>query len=151
MDYTVLQQWYRHLSWNLIKILSGTSNIMQSMNQSEYKCYSATLFPQHVPDRQIQLQNIQISPLASGLTFSEPGNHKTRKTHEPGIAGNMKAPEKPHNMEPDFRKNMAKWFQFIHISLLLPSQYFLIYCISTWDTFFYYLKKLSLSELNLAK
>lgn len=48
----------------------------------------------------------------------------------------MKAPEKPHNMEPDFRKNMAKWFQFIHISLLLPSQYFLIYCISAWDTFF---------------
>lgn len=63
----------------------------------------------------------------------------------------MKVPEKPHNMEPDFRKNMAKWFQFIHIYLLLPSQYFPICCISTWDTFFYYLKKLSLSELNLAK
>lgn len=51
----------------------------------------------------------------------------------------MKAPEKPHNMEPDFRKNMAKWFQFIHISLLLPSQYFLIYCIYLHMGYFFLL------------
>lgn len=66
-------QWYRHLSWNLIKILSGTSNIMQSMNQSAYKCCSAILFPQHVPDKHITATNIQITPLASGSTFSEQG------------------------------------------------------------------------------
>lgn len=52
-------QWYRHLSWNLIKILSGTSNIMQSMNQSAYKCCSAILFPQHVPDKHITAEEVE--------------------------------------------------------------------------------------------
>lgn len=59
--------------------------------------------------------NIQISPLASGLTFSEPGNHKTRKTHEPGIAGNESTGKTTQH---------GTWFQKEHGQMISIHSYF---------------------------